>query len=252
MTVEFYDCDPAILTDAAIMEEIFTRSARESGATVIESNFHQFTPQGVSGVVVISESHFAVHAWPEHEYAAVDLFTCGESVDFNKAVELIAQGLSSGEWIVSGLISRGIVGSNGVERAIPLAETRSCRSFHLSWEKRFRETGASAISSAMDICDCKKIDFTSQESLADFIEQFLSQTGLTPGSALNMIREKEDEFKFVQLLKEGTLTGSADGSRKRIYLDLFVKKFIDPREAAETAVTLSGASYYRMQPQVRI
>ena len=86
MTVEFYDCDPAKLADTALMEKVFLDAAHRSGATVIESRFHQFTPQGVSGVVVISESHFAVHAWPEHEYAAVDLFTCGENVDFDKAV----------------------------------------------------------------------------------------------------------------------------------------------------------------------
>ena len=81
MTVEFYDCDAGILTDSGRMEEIFVSSAKRSGATVISSHFHSFVPQGVSGVVVISESHFAVHAWPEHEYAAVDLFTCGEGVD---------------------------------------------------------------------------------------------------------------------------------------------------------------------------
>ncbi len=56
-------------------------SAQNAGATVINSTFHHFSPFGVSGVVVIQESHLAIHTWPEFQYAAVDLFTCGESVD---------------------------------------------------------------------------------------------------------------------------------------------------------------------------
>ncbi len=56
-------------------------AAKEAGATVISSNFHHFSPFGVSGVVVIQESHLAIHTWPEYRYAAVDLFTCGNSVE---------------------------------------------------------------------------------------------------------------------------------------------------------------------------
>ena len=82
MTVEFYDCEARILADTKRMEEVFLTAAKRAGATVIASHFHDFEPQGVSGVVIISESHFAVHAWPEHDYAAVDLFTCGDKVDF--------------------------------------------------------------------------------------------------------------------------------------------------------------------------
>ena len=53
----------------------------EAGAEIREVAFHKFSPQGVSGVVVISESHLAIHTWPELGYAAVDVFTCGEKVN---------------------------------------------------------------------------------------------------------------------------------------------------------------------------
>lgn len=53
----------------------------ESGATIVTETFRQFEPHGVSGVVVIAESHVAIHTWPEHGYAAVDLFTCGDTVN---------------------------------------------------------------------------------------------------------------------------------------------------------------------------
>ncbi len=79
--VEFYGCDPDALNDKERLEEVMREAAVESGATVVNSVFHLFNPHGVSGVVVIAESHLTIHTWPEYGYAAVDLFTCGDSVD---------------------------------------------------------------------------------------------------------------------------------------------------------------------------
>lgn len=251
MTVEFYDCAPSVLADCALMEKIFLDAARRSGATIVESRFHQFVPQGVSGVVVISESHFAVHAWPEHEYAAVDLFTCGENVDFDKAVEVIAQGLDSKEHVISSLVNRGIVSSNGIERMVPVVEKQECRSFQLSWKSRWEKTNARAISSAMDICECEARFFTA-ESLREFVAAFLERSHLASCGDLNLSADGKQWIDFIQPLESGCLSGSADAEKRTVYLDLFVKKFTDPRHAAETAVELLGGKYYRMQPQVRI
>jgi S-adenosylmethionine decarboxylase len=66
-----------MLNDLVGLENGFRRCVEEGGATLISSHFHHFSPQGVSGVVVIAESHVTVHTWPEHGYAAVDVFTCG-------------------------------------------------------------------------------------------------------------------------------------------------------------------------------
>lgn len=76
--VEFMNCDPHVMNDVAAIERDMVDAARKAGATVINSTFHHFSPWGVSGVVVIQESHLAIHTWPEYGYAAVDLFTCGE------------------------------------------------------------------------------------------------------------------------------------------------------------------------------
>lgn len=78
---EVYGCNVRILDDPAMVEEILVTAALKAGADVKETAFHKFSPQGVSGVVVISESHLAIHTWPEYGYAAVDVFTCGEKVD---------------------------------------------------------------------------------------------------------------------------------------------------------------------------
>ena len=78
--VEFHGCSAEILNDVPCIETSMNDAAKEAGATIINSVFHHFSPFGVSGVVVIQESHLAIHTWPEYRYAAVDLFTCGDSV----------------------------------------------------------------------------------------------------------------------------------------------------------------------------
>ena len=79
--VEFYDCDPALLNDPGFVESSMKDAAVAAGSTIVDTVFRVFEPHGVSGVVVIAESHLAIHTWPEYGYAAVDLFTCGDKVD---------------------------------------------------------------------------------------------------------------------------------------------------------------------------
>ena len=79
--VEFYGCDKDVLGDTELIHNYMREAAIVSGATVVNEVFHAFNPVGVSGVVVIAESHLAIHTWPEYGYAAVDLFTCGTEVD---------------------------------------------------------------------------------------------------------------------------------------------------------------------------
>ena len=70
-------------------------AAAEVGATVIDDIFHQFSPQGVTGVVAIAESHLCIHTWPEYGYAAVDIFTCGDGFDPTQAAQLLIKRLRS-------------------------------------------------------------------------------------------------------------------------------------------------------------
>lgn len=75
--LECSGCLPPLLSDAARLKSTLTTAAKEAGATVVDSLIHQFNPHGLSGVIVIAESHIAVHTWPERGYAAIDIFTCG-------------------------------------------------------------------------------------------------------------------------------------------------------------------------------
>ena len=94
--IEAYDCDPKVLDDVELVEEVMVDAALKAGAEIREVAFHKFSPQGVSGVVVISESHLSVHTWPEVGYAAVDVFTCGDTVDPIVAVDYIRDKFQAG------------------------------------------------------------------------------------------------------------------------------------------------------------
>ncbi|WP_422004429.1 polyamine aminopropyltransferase [Roseivirga pacifica] len=94
--VEYYDCSPEILNDVVNIEKSMINAAEEAGATIINSTFHHFSPYGVSGVVVIQESHLAIHTWPEYGYASVDLFTCGDTVNPWVSYQLLKEAFKAG------------------------------------------------------------------------------------------------------------------------------------------------------------
>jgi len=113
---EVHGCEPQVLNDLGAVERIMVEAALNAGAEVREVAFHKFSPQGVSGVVVISESHLAVHTWPEHAYAAVDVFTCGDSVNPWEACRHIVEQFGAKEFTASETL-RGVMVGKSVEQA---------------------------------------------------------------------------------------------------------------------------------------
>ena len=93
--IDFVDCDPEITQQVEPIREIVMRAAKECGATILNDLFHQFQPMGVSGVVVIAESHISVHTWPENSFVAVDIFTCGDAGRPVHACNLLAGALGA-------------------------------------------------------------------------------------------------------------------------------------------------------------
>ena len=95
LLLELKDCDKEVLDDLDFLKSTLLTAASEAGATVLGESFHRFNPHGVSGVVVIAESHLFIHTWPEYGYAAADIFTCGNSVQPGKAAEILIEKLGS-------------------------------------------------------------------------------------------------------------------------------------------------------------
>ena len=92
--VELYDCKSDLLSNPEMINEIMCAAAEAMKATIVTSTFHHFSPLGVSGVVVIKESHLTIHTWPEFSYAAVDIFTCGD-IDMNKGLNYLQEKLEA-------------------------------------------------------------------------------------------------------------------------------------------------------------
>lgn len=94
--VDFYQCSH-LPTEGSILESILVQAAELAGATVVQSCFHQFSPHGLSGVVVIAESHLAAHTWPEHQAMCIDLFSCSPKINVQVAVDFIAEKIQAGK-----------------------------------------------------------------------------------------------------------------------------------------------------------
>jgi S-adenosylmethionine decarboxylase proenzyme len=92
LLVEYRGCDPGVLNDPSTLERHMKNGVLAAKATPLGTVFRRFSPQGVSGVVVIEESHFSIHTWPEYGYAAVDFYTCGDCVP-EEAHAVLKQGL---------------------------------------------------------------------------------------------------------------------------------------------------------------
>lgn len=104
---EIYGCNSSILDNSEMIEKIMVESALKAGAEVREVAFHKFCPQGVSGVVIISESHLTIHTWPELGYAAVDIFTCGDRINPWDACNYVSDSLQASNMTATE-VKRGI------------------------------------------------------------------------------------------------------------------------------------------------
>ena len=82
---EFHNCQTPNLYKSGFIESCLRSAAEACGATIVDFKFHHFSPYGVSGVLIIEESHFHIHTWPEHKYASIDLYTCNPNLKFHQA-----------------------------------------------------------------------------------------------------------------------------------------------------------------------
>ena len=95
LLLELKECNPKLLNDLDFIRQAMLQTAQDVGATIVGESFHRFSPQGVTGILAIAESHISIHTWPEHGYAAADIFTCGPSFQPREAAEILAEKLES-------------------------------------------------------------------------------------------------------------------------------------------------------------
>jgi S-adenosylmethionine decarboxylase len=95
LLVELRDCNPEILKNLGEVRDALVTAAKRAKATIIDVSFHEFNPFGISGMVIIAESHLSIHTWPEYGYAAVDIFTCGDTIKPEVAAEYLIKRFES-------------------------------------------------------------------------------------------------------------------------------------------------------------
>lgn len=93
--LELYDCTSSILDDPKKIKDLLIQTVKKANTTLIETKVHKFSPYGVSGFALISESHISIHTWPEVNYAAVDIYTCGKNTLPDVACEFLIKELKS-------------------------------------------------------------------------------------------------------------------------------------------------------------
>ena len=91
LLLDLKDCNSELLDDLDYIREVVLGAAHEAGATIVGETFHKFRPIGVTGIVAIAESHIGIHTWPEHSFAAADIFTCGRDLIPHRAADLIVE-----------------------------------------------------------------------------------------------------------------------------------------------------------------
>ncbi|GAB4322630.1 MAG: adenosylmethionine decarboxylase [Candidatus Sumerlaeia bacterium] len=107
VTLDFYGCAPDALSDPSQVRRVMLEAAGAMGATVIGDAFNHFAPFGVSGVIIIAESHLAIHTWPEYGFAAVTFETCGASIDPWKGLPILREAFEA-ERVSQFEIKRGL------------------------------------------------------------------------------------------------------------------------------------------------
>lgn len=112
--LELKECNPQLLNSLDHIRISLLRAAEDLGAHVVGESFHQFSPQGVTGILSIAESHISIHTWPEFGYAAADIFTCGSSFQPLEAAEILIEQLESKDQEIKevqrGLLTQVVVG----------------------------------------------------------------------------------------------------------------------------------------------
>ena len=116
LLLELRQCNPHRLDDLQFVKETMVAAARFMDAQIIGESFHRFNPQGITGVLAIAESHLSIHTWPELDYAAADIFTCGSSQNPQAAAQVIIERMESKDPSIQ-IIQRGVEAPASVARS---------------------------------------------------------------------------------------------------------------------------------------
>lgn len=245
--IECHDADPRALDDREVLEAALVQAARAAGATVLGAHMHRFAPQGVSGVVVLAESHLTVHTWPEHRYAAFDLFSCSERILVGPALDELGRALKAGEVTASAALRRGVLGVRGVARALgaPWAEARL-----VPLREQFDAQRGGGLLVAIDAWGCpgRALERAGAEGA---MRAVVEAAGLGAASRVWSWGDERDAGWVAVEGGRGALTARLDAGRGVAHVELRSTAFFDPARAAAAVVDAVGARAHTVTSVVR-
>ncbi|MCG8567483.1 MAG: adenosylmethionine decarboxylase [Desulfobacterales bacterium] len=244
LIIEFHGCDPDAFLHVEKVEDTMVKAAGKSGATVVTASFHHFEPQGISGVVVISESHFTLHAWPEHDFAAVDIFTCANQVDFQVAVDALALAFGAGKITILADMDRGgfPLGQprgNGRDNRIPPPQPGITRT----------RSGQGIQSVRLDFKDCDPNRLEHPGLLEDFGAMMEDLPGLYLGNPV--IFQGENQLGLDLSGPGATMKVTLVPSRGLVLMDVNLDRELDLRELAESCLLFFRGRDYKLEVKDR-
>ncbi len=261
LTIEYYECGNGVLLSRDTVEQALLKGATDSGATIISSSFHKFEPQGVSGVVIIAESHFTVHAWPEHDYAAVDIFTCGDNINLDAAIHSMEASFGSGRVVISSDQNRGILSPSELKSG-PKSDLNSIsdsikdrKTLPISWKKAYDKKDPWGVLTSVDIYDCGPEIIRDAKMIEKFVQKLCERIEMKRFGDCQVVHFGEDEkvegFSMTQFIETSLISGHFANATNVAYLDIFSCKFYEPREVAEFAMSFFKGNNYKMQIALR-
>lgn len=262
LSIEYYNCGHGLLLSKNAVENALLKGANDSGATIISSSFHQFEPQGVSGVVIIAESHFTVHAWPEHDYAAVDIFTCGDNIDLDVAIHSMEESFGAGRVVISSDQNRGIISppaklkfDSKSESKRVLDTIKGRNTLPISWKKAYDKQDPWGVLTSVDIYGCGSDIIRDAKMIEKFVKDLCETIEMKPFGNCRVVHfgvdEKIEGFSMTQLIETSLISGHFANATNTAYLDIFSCKFYEPRDVAQFAMSFFKGDHYKMQIALR-
>ena len=204
--------------------------------------------------MVIAESHFTVHAWPEHDYAAVDIFTCGDNIDLEVAINSMKSSFESENVVISSDQNRGILSKPLEQKEIGQVIKQS-EVYPISWEKEVEKKDPWGVLTSIDIYKADPSIIRDAQKIKQFVYQLCEQIEMKRYGDCQIVHFGEDKkvagFSMTQLIETSLISGHFANASNTVYLDVFSCKFYEPREVAEFAVSFFKGDHYKMQMTLR-
>ena len=254
ITIDFHMCDPKLISDAEYLETVLNEAAKVWGATIIWSHFYNFNPIGASGVVILAESHFTVHAWPEHNYAAVDFFACG-SIDFDAALAHLKKALGS-QWVEITTDTNRWVVTSMQNKEITKTDLKMERDYRLDWESYFHDRKAWGIACAVDIYGCNPDSIRDSELIKRYVRELCEYIEMKRFWETQVVHFWEDErvagYSMTQLIETSLISWHFANDTDTAYLDIFSCKYYNPSDVALFSMKFFQWKDYKLYVNLRM